>query len=76
MSIEIDVLNGDASWPLAEPLFDAVWPRDVVEIAALPCDEPEILLARQRRADGACFGHRFASPRRRAAAFITAATML
>jgi aminoglycoside 2'-N-acetyltransferase I len=31
MSIEIDVLNGDASWPMAEPLFNAVWPRDVVE---------------------------------------------
>jgi aminoglycoside 2'-N-acetyltransferase I len=31
MSIEIDILNGDASWPLAEPLFKAVWPRHVVE---------------------------------------------
>ena len=31
MSIEIDVLNGDASWPMAEPLFEAVWPRHVVE---------------------------------------------
>jgi GNAT superfamily N-acetyltransferase len=31
MSIEIDVLNGDASWPMAKPLFDAVWPPDVVE---------------------------------------------
>jgi aminoglycoside 2'-N-acetyltransferase I len=31
MSIEIDVLNGDASWPMAKPLFDAVWPRQVVE---------------------------------------------
>src|SRR5664279_3843052 len=31
MSIEIDVLNGSASWPRAEPLFAAVWPRDVVE---------------------------------------------
>ena len=31
MSIEIDVLNGDASWPMAEPLFEAVWPRDIVE---------------------------------------------
>src|SRR5258706_12463345 len=31
MSIEIDVLNGDASWPLAEPLFNAVWPPRVVE---------------------------------------------
>jgi GNAT superfamily N-acetyltransferase len=30
MSIEIDVLNGDTSWPLAEPLFNAVWPPDVV----------------------------------------------
>ena len=34
MSIEIDVLNGDASWPLAKPLFDAVWPPEVV--AKLP----------------------------------------
>jgi aminoglycoside 2'-N-acetyltransferase I len=34
MSIEIEVLNGDASWPLAEPLFNAVWPPDVV--AKLP----------------------------------------
>jgi predicted acetyltransferase len=31
MSIEIDVLNADASWPLVEPLFKAVWPPDVVE---------------------------------------------
>jgi aminoglycoside 2'-N-acetyltransferase I len=30
MSIEIDVLNGDASWTMAEPLFNAVWPPDVV----------------------------------------------
>jgi aminoglycoside 2'-N-acetyltransferase I len=28
MSIEIDVLNGDESWPIAEPLFRAVWPPD------------------------------------------------
>ena len=34
MSIEIDVVNGDASWALAEPLLDAVWPPDVV--AKLP----------------------------------------
>jgi aminoglycoside 2'-N-acetyltransferase I len=34
MSIEIDVLNGDASWPQAEPLLDAVWPDDVM--ATLP----------------------------------------
>jgi aminoglycoside 2'-N-acetyltransferase I len=31
MSMEIDVLNGDASWPKAEPLLNAVWPRHVVE---------------------------------------------
>jgi aminoglycoside 2'-N-acetyltransferase I len=31
MSIEIDVLNGNASWPIAKPLLDAVWPSDVVE---------------------------------------------
>ena len=31
MSIEIDVLNGNASWPMVEPLMSAVWPRDVVE---------------------------------------------
>lgn len=31
MSIEIDVLNGDASWPRAEPLMQAVWPAEVVE---------------------------------------------
>ena|SRR5207245_1971068 len=34
MGIEIDVLNGDASWKLAEPLFDAVWPPHIV--ATLP----------------------------------------
>ena len=34
MSIQIDILNGDASWPLAKPLFDAVWPPHVV--ATLP----------------------------------------
>jgi aminoglycoside 2'-N-acetyltransferase I len=31
MSIEIEVLNGDESWPLAKPLFEAVWPTDVVQ---------------------------------------------
>ena len=31
MSIEIDVLNGDTSWPLAEPLLGAVWPDHVLE---------------------------------------------
>ena len=34
MSIEIDILSGDASWPMAKPLFDAVWPPQVV--ATLP----------------------------------------
>jgi GNAT superfamily N-acetyltransferase len=34
MSIEIDILSGDASWPIAKPLFDAVWPPEVV--AKLP----------------------------------------
>lgn len=31
MSIEIEVLNGDQSWALAEPLFEAVWPPHVKE---------------------------------------------
>ncbi len=31
MSIEIEVLNGDASWTSVEPLFNAVWPPHVVE---------------------------------------------
>jgi predicted acetyltransferase len=31
MSIEIDVLNGDQSWPLAEPLLKEVWPREVLD---------------------------------------------
>jgi aminoglycoside 2'-N-acetyltransferase I len=30
MSIEIDILNGDASWPQAEALMDAVWPDHVM----------------------------------------------
>ena len=34
MSIEIEILSGDASWPQAKPLFDAVWPPEVV--ATLP----------------------------------------
>jgi predicted acetyltransferase len=34
MGIEIEVLNGDASWRLAEPLFNAVWPPQV--LAQLP----------------------------------------
>jgi aminoglycoside 2'-N-acetyltransferase I len=35
MSIEINVLNGDASWPLVEPLLKAGWPQDAVEKSAL-----------------------------------------
>jgi aminoglycoside 2'-N-acetyltransferase I len=31
MSIEIDVLNGDASWQTAETVFDEVWPPQVLE---------------------------------------------
>lgn len=31
MSIEIDVLNGNASWKTVEPLLSAVWPPDVME---------------------------------------------
>ena len=34
MSIEIDIVNGDSSWPSAKPLFDAVWPPQLV--ATLP----------------------------------------
>ena len=29
MSIEIEVLNGNTSWPTAKPLFDIVWPPEV-----------------------------------------------
>jgi aminoglycoside 2'-N-acetyltransferase I len=31
MSIEIEVLNGDESWSMAETLFKEVWPPDVIE---------------------------------------------
>jgi len=34
MSIEIDVLNGNEAWPLAQPLFNSVWPPEIV--AKLP----------------------------------------
>jgi aminoglycoside 2'-N-acetyltransferase I len=34
MSIEIDILNGDAAWPEVEPLYRAIWPPEVV--AKLP----------------------------------------
>ena len=31
MSIEIDILNGDAAWPIAQPLLSTVWGRDAAE---------------------------------------------
>ena len=34
MSIEIEILSADASWPTAAPLFNAIWPPEVV--ATLP----------------------------------------
>jgi GNAT superfamily N-acetyltransferase len=34
MSIDIDILNGEASWKQAEPLYRAIWPPEVV--AKLP----------------------------------------
>src|ERR1700744_3562159 len=34
MSIEIEVLNGDASWPQAKPLYEKVYPPEV--LAKLP----------------------------------------
>jgi hypothetical protein len=30
MSIEIDVLNGNTSWPAAEPLFKIVWSPEIM----------------------------------------------
>ncbi len=49
---------------------------DVVEIAALPGDEPVIFLAQQRCSDRPGAGHVAVSSRRRAAALAMAATML
>ncbi len=34
MSIEIDILSGDAAWRLAKPLYQAIWPPQVA--AKLP----------------------------------------
>src|SRR3954452_13686223 len=31
MSIEIEVLNVDESWPMVEPLFNEVWPPHALE---------------------------------------------
>ena len=59
MSIEIDVLNGDASWPLAEPLYDAVWPPDVRRNAAMgrcrlcPCRPAGVGAGASRQASSA-----------------------
>jgi aminoglycoside 2'-N-acetyltransferase I len=30
MSIDIEILSGDASWPAAQPLLTAVWPPEVL----------------------------------------------
>ena len=30
MGIEIDIVNGDAGWPLVKPLMDQVWTPDVL----------------------------------------------
>jgi predicted acetyltransferase len=34
MSIEIDVLNGNTSWPAVKPLFDIVWSPEVMAKAS------------------------------------------
>lgn len=34
MSVEIEIMSGDASWPVAAPLYNVVWPPEVV--ATLP----------------------------------------
>ena len=39
MSIEIELLNGDAAWPMAEPLLKAVWPPE--QLARLPWGQIE-----------------------------------
>ncbi|KAA0073844.1 GNAT family N-acetyltransferase [Tardiphaga sp. P9-11] len=31
MSIEIEIVTGDASWPSVKPLFDLVWPPEVID---------------------------------------------
>ena len=31
MGMEIELRNGDESWPLAEPIFASVWPPEVVQ---------------------------------------------
>ena len=54
MSIEINVLNAEASWPLAKPLFDAIWPAQVVETLAwadVSFENPELRVLIQNEAD-------------------------
>ncbi|MBC7584081.1 MAG: hypothetical protein H7316_10065, partial [Tardiphaga sp.] len=44
MGVEIEILTGHSSWPSVQPLFEAVWPPEVVEklswrhIALAPAD--------------------------------------
>jgi aminoglycoside 2'-N-acetyltransferase I len=54
MSIEINVLNADAGWPLAKPLFDAIWPPHVVEKlpwAGITFARPELRVLIQNEAE-------------------------
>jgi len=51
MSLEIDILNGDASWGRTEPLHDAVFGREIVEFpgghvgyAQAPAEFAEVLV--------------------------------
>jgi aminoglycoside 2'-N-acetyltransferase I len=56
MSIEIDVLNGGASRPLAEPLLAAVWPAEVVEElvrAGIDFAHPDLRVLVQAESGGA-----------------------
>jgi predicted acetyltransferase len=55
MSIEIDILNGDESWPMVEPLFNAVWPPDAAEKppwAGFTFAYPELRVLVQAEPDG------------------------
>ena len=55
MSIEIDILNGDESWPMVEPLFNAVWPPDAAEKppwSGLVFAYPELRVLVQLEPDG------------------------
>jgi aminoglycoside 2'-N-acetyltransferase I len=55
MTIEIDVVNGNAGWPAAKPLFDAVWPPHVVEKsswASIVFAHPELRVLIQSETEG------------------------